>query len=125
MSLTYLQITVRAPADTDALTRIKTLVRLVLALKVGCRRQFTAIWSLCHPAAARARACKAASLKPIRSGAFSLRNAVITDYRADVSGGGVTATASGWLRGAAAPRSANGTQDTLTSPFTKVWQAMR
>ena len=46
-------------------------------------------------------------------------------YCAGVSDGGVTTAVSGSLRGAVARRSANGTQDTLTSPFRKVWQAMR
>ena len=42
-------------------------------------------------------------------------------YCAGASGEGVAASACG----AAARRSASGTQDTLTSPLRKVWQAMR
>src|SRR5260370_30288087 len=75
----------------------------------------------------RAYKAKAAGLKTPAcrfAAVSSLRSAAITDYCTGASGGGVTAAA-GWLRGAAVPRSANGTQETLTSPLTKVWQAMR
>jgi hypothetical protein len=46
-------------------------------------------------------------------------------YGTGGSDGAAASTGSGSLRGTDAWRSASGTQDTLTSPLTKVWQAMR
>src|SRR5260370_40836941 len=64
------------------------------------------------PAGLKTPACRFAAVS-------SLRSAAITDYCTGASGGGVTAAAGG-RRASAVPRSAHGTQQTLTSPLPKV-----